>query len=49
MGFLLFKIINGLVKQVTEARADISQIGFDLDSLQRMVTGLVSLFLFFIF
>ena len=43
------------MKQVTEARGDISQIGFDLDSLQRMVSGLVRfcfvfcLFFFFFF
>ncbi|KAL6350577.1 hypothetical protein AAG906_019224 [Vitis piasezkii] len=35
------KEISKLIKnEVTEARGDISQIGFDLDSLQRMVSGL---------
>lgn len=28
--------------QVGDVRADLSQIGFDLDALQRMVSGLVS-------
>lgn len=30
------------VNQVNDVRGDISQIGFDLDELQRMVSGLVS-------
>lgn len=28
--------------QVTEVRADISQIGYDLETLQKLVNGLVS-------
>lgn len=31
-----------LVKQVNDVRGDLSQIGFDLDELHRMVSGLVS-------
>lgn len=32
------------VKQVTDVRGDLSHIGFDLDELQRMVSGLVGEF-----
>ena len=31
-----------LLKQVNDAREDISQIGYDLDSLNQLVSGLVS-------
>lgn len=51
MELLPFKIISqiiniiiliDLVKQVSEARSDISQIGDELGSLQQLVFGLVS-------
>lgn len=39
--------ISKLIKsEVTDVRGDISQIGYDLDSLNRMVSGLVSLLFF---